>query len=255
MALAGELRAGIPETWPKVGFSEEHHRIVGVLENLVGDDPVGLDDPALASELGTLCAAQWLHARSRDGEAAERAGRLAPTSLHARPATCIVLAALRRLLLREHWQGQETERYVAPIASVIRYLAQHPKDAQVRAALSQCLSVESSGVIGAVAMAAIALRASEHPLEVDAQPAVPVSQATRDSTEAFIDAALTWLRERHTIEFGVTVLPEEIALPYPKRVVQETHRRPAIVKRKHGEGFGGVDGYGAKGLARDPIQA
>jgi hypothetical protein len=178
-------------------------------------------------ELAAICCA--MHARTVDMNLdANEAGRLITSSpLYGRQATQIVLSATRALMLEEVVPHEEREYYRSPLMAVVRFLAQHPEDKEVRASFSRLLSVEACGELGlpviAVTMldlASVGVSLVQGLNEPQCESARGDEKADADATQAALMRCMEWIGERGYGEFGVTVVPRELVGTYADRVIR-----------------------------------
>lgn len=178
-------------------------------------------------ELAAICCA--MHARTVDKnlDAIEAGSLITSSPLYGRQATQIVLSATRALMLEGGVPQEEQEYYRYPLMAAVRFLAQHPRDKDVRASFSRLLSVEACGELGlpviAVTMldlASVGVSLAKGPSETPTDSVSGDEKADEDATEAALMRCMEWIAERGYGEFGVTVVPRELVGTYADRVIR-----------------------------------
>lgn len=178
-------------------------------------------------ELAIICCA--MHARTVDKnlDAIEAGSLITSTQRYGRQATQIVLSATRSLMLEGGVPQEEREYYRGPLMAVVRFLAQHPEDKDVRASFSRLLSVEACGELGlpviAVTMldlASAGVPLAKGPNEPQGDSVSGDKKADAAATQAALMRCMEWIAERGYAEFGVTVVPRELVGTYADQVIR-----------------------------------
>lgn len=185
-------------------------------------------------ELATICCAIHAQASMRSADAIGLAVSVAQSAAYERQAAMVVLWAVRRMMLTDEVPRGELGFYQHPIEVVVRYLARSPWDVRARTALSQLLSVESSGAIGLPIIAGLALDIATAGADIaPAAGAEQLHQISDDEFKVFYTKSHEWMDAQAGVELGVTRLPKEIAGPntsaisaYLIRMIRYVTNRP-----------------------------
>ena len=124
----------------------------------------------------------------------------------------LLLRAMEAILLaRDAPLEAYKDQVNAALLQIFSYLAKHPRDAELRSALSRLMSVQVAGLTGVALLAhAIASSAARgHTLMPEAED-VDVPEASDEDFKRFFVAALDWLEARGPVALGAVALPREI---------------------------------------------
>ncbi|VWD15371.1 hypothetical protein BLA39750_03515 [Burkholderia lata] len=171
------------------------------------------------NELAAICCA--IHAQTRnESVSALKLGLAAIESKHyERQATSILLSVMRRMMLLDEIPQESLELYKAPLRQVIAYLASHPSDAHMRAALAKVLSVESCGAIGLPIIASLTLDFVKEGFQLAPKTEMTASEVEDDDAITFFEQALSYLETLPAVEIGVTSLPADLVGDNPQGLV------------------------------------
>lgn len=171
-------------------------------------------------ELAMICCAIHANSVGHLRVAADIASQITESELYGRQAAKIVLASSRIMMLKEDVRKEERDYYRAPLLAVVRFLAKHPEDGEVRSELSKLLSVESCGDLGIPIIALIMLDLATEGVscaiskidmpELNHENENNTTAPSEDTFERIVKEGLKWLQEKEAVEFGVTVLPAKI---------------------------------------------
>lgn len=165
-------------------------------------------------ELAIICCA--VHAQSVGNNliAIEAASQITESPLYGRQATQIILSATRALMLEHTISIEEQEYYRKPLMAALRYLAQHPKDEDVRASFSRLLSVEACGELGLPLITVIMLDLVYIGVPLAENRSTPQDDSESglelvddDSVMSVLMACMEWIAKQGYVECGVTVVP------------------------------------------------
>ncbi|WP_447578721.1 CHAT domain-containing protein [Achromobacter kerstersii] len=213
------------------GFSERHMAILDAL-TMPAPDYEELIDKANKwdtewLELAVICCAMHAQTVDKNSDAIEVGSLITSSPLYGRQATQIVLTAIRTLMLQEGVPKEEREYYRSPLMAVIKFLAQHPADKDVRASFSSLLSVEACGDFGlpVIAVTVLDLASSGVLLakgsnKTQAESVGEDEQADVNATQAALGRCMEWIAQQGYGEFGVTVVPRELVGAYADRVIR-----------------------------------
>ncbi len=178
-------------------------------------------------ELATICYAEHARTSGQNLEAISAASPITSSSLYGRQASQIVLLSTRALMLKKEVRREDSEYYRIPMMAVVRFLAKHPEDREVRASFSDLLTVEACGEIGLSVIAATMLELTSAGVSLSKGHDESLGdlirddvKADEDATEAALMRCMEWIAERGFCEFGVTVVPRELVGTYADRVIR-----------------------------------
>lgn len=178
-------------------------------------------------ELAVICCAMHAHTVDENLDAIKAGSLITSSPLYGRQATQIVLSATRTLMLKDGVPHEERDYYRSPLMAVVKFLAQHPEDKDVRASFSHLLSVEACGELGlpviAVTMldlASAGVSLALGPKESNGDSLSGDERDDSDETRAVLMRCFKWIGEQGYAEFGVTVVPRELVGTYADRVIR-----------------------------------
>lgn len=182
-------------------------------------------------ELAVICCAMHAHTADKNLDAIKAGSLITSSPLYGRQATQIVLSATRALMLKDEVPHEEREYYRGPLVAVVRFLAQHPEDKDVRASFSRLLSVEACGTFGLPVIAAtmldlvsVGVSLAQDPKEPQRDSANGAANVRVDGAEAVLRRCMEWIAERGYGEFGVTIVPRELVGSHADRVIRLVSR-------------------------------
>lgn len=122
----------------------------------------------------------------------------------------ILLRAMEAVLLaRDASLDAYKDQVNAALLQIFTYLAKHPRDAELRSALSRLMSVQVAGLTGVALLAhAVASSAARGYTLMPEAEAVP--DASDEDFKRFFVSALDWLESRGPVALGTVALPREI---------------------------------------------
>ncbi|GAB4062410.1 CHAT domain-containing protein [Uliginosibacterium sediminicola] len=182
-------------------------------------------------DLAVICCAMHAQTVDKNLDAIYAGSLITSSQLYGRQATQIVLSAMRALMLEGGVPQEEREYYRSPLMAVVRFLAQHPEDKDVRASFSRLLSVEACGELGlpmiAVTMLDLASEGvplAKGPKELRGDSESGDEKADAVATQEALMRCMEWTAERGYGEFGVTVVPRELVGTYADKVIRLVSR-------------------------------
>lgn len=213
------------------GFLEWHLEILGILtkqqpsyEDLI-EKAKGWDRDWF--ELTIMCCAVHAQSVSNNLIAIDAGSRLTESPLYARQATQIILSATRSLMLEQEISKEDQEYYREPFIAAIRYLAQHPKDEDVRATFSRLLSVEACGELGLPLITVIMLDLIDIGVPLAENQSVREDDSVSglelvddDSVMSVLMRCMEWIALQGYVECGVTVVPRELVGDQADQVIR-----------------------------------
>lgn len=187
------------------------------------------------NELAAICCAIHAQTRNESMQALKLGLAAIASKRYERQATSILLSVMRRMMLLDEVPRNQLELYKAPLRQVIAYLASHPADGYMRAALAKVLSVESCGAIGLPMIASLTLDLVKEGFQLAPKTELTASEVNDDEAMIFFERALSYLETLPAVEIGVTSLPADLVGDNPQGLLNFLTRMIHYGSNRRGE--------------------